>query len=108
MGAYEKATLLTYAAAAQRVRDSLDYLEGLGEPLDGWQSEILARAVAYLQTGTYGLGIDAGFRACRPDLYKTRAESIAFDGGPTVTVAEIRAELERLTEEKRTDGKSAG
>ncbi|TAJ96858.1 MAG: hypothetical protein EPO10_27460 [Reyranella sp.] len=94
MAGYEKVVPTTFDSAADRIRDSIDHLHEIGEPLDAWQSDTLARALAYLQTGNYALAIDAAFRACRPQLYRTKAAEIAFSGSPTVTIAEVRASFE--------------
>lgn len=101
MGAYQKAAPLTFDAAVQRIRDSLDQLDRIGETIDAWQSDTLARALAHLQMGNYALSMDAAFRACRPLLYKTKAATIAFGDGPVVTVRELRAELDRVVAEIR-------
>lgn len=95
MDVARKSVPITRDFAGERIHDSLAYLEKVGEPLDAWQSDMLARAVAYFGTGIYALAVDAAFRACRPNLYRTRAEVIGLSGGPTVTVAEMRAELDR-------------
>jgi hypothetical protein len=84
------------AGVACRLRDSLDQLECAGEPLDGWQSDMLARAIACLQTGMYILAVDAASRACLPYLYRSRAAAIVWGDSPKVTVAELRAELDRV------------
>jgi len=53
MAAYQKAVSATFASAAARIRGSIDFLDNAGEPLDAWQSDMLARALAYLQVGNY-------------------------------------------------------
>jgi hypothetical protein len=96
MAVARKAVPATRSIAGERIRDSLAQLEVVGEPLDPWQSDMLARALAHLQTGNYALATDVAFRVCRPQLYRTSAALIAFSGGPTVTIAEVRTELQRV------------
>ncbi len=85
-----------FASVVERIRDSLSLIAAAGEPLDEWQSDMLARALAYLQMGNYGLAEDAAFKAARPLLFRTRTASLAVTGGPIVTVAEMKAELDRV------------
>ena len=96
MAPHQKAVSATYESAATRIRDSIDLLANAGEPLDVWQSDMLALALADLQVGNYALATDAAFRVCRPKLYRTNAAVIAMSGGPTVINAEIRNELQRV------------
>lgn len=97
MGAHQRAAH-SFHSAAQRIRDSLSYLETRGESLDAWQSDTLARSLAYLQTKNYALATEAAFRACRPELYRTKAAVVALIGSATLSVAEVRAELERVAD----------
>lgn len=64
------------------------------DPLDPWQSDMLAWALAYLQMGNFALATEAAFRVCRPQLYLIGVAFIALSGGSTVTVAEMLAELD--------------
>ncbi len=100
MAAHQKAVLASFESATERVFDSLNHLDGVGEPLDPWQSDMLARALAYLQMGNFALATDAAFRVCRPKLYRTSAALIALSGGPTVTIAEVRKELQRVLHDR--------
>ena len=97
MAAYQKVVETTFDTAAMRIRDSIDHLQEIGEPLDGWQTDMLARALAYLQSGNQALAIDAAFQACRPQFYRTHAAVIALSDSPTLTINEVRAELDRVT-----------
>lgn len=100
MAAYQKAVSATFESAAARIRDSVYLLANPGEPLDPWQSAMLAGALAYLQMGNYALAMDAAFRVRRPQLYRTSAALIATSGGATVTFAEVRNELQRVLAER--------
>lgn len=92
--AYAKAFPATFASASAAIRDSINRLDEIGEPLDAWQSDLLARALAYLQLGHYALVIDAAFRVRRPHFYRTKAAEFALSGSPIVTTTEVRASLE--------------
>lgn len=100
MAAYQKAVSASYESATKRIRESLDLLAHAGEPLDAWQSDLLARALAFLQVGNYALAIDAAFRVCRPQLFRSSKAVIALSGAPTVTIAEVRDQLERAVAER--------
>jgi hypothetical protein len=79
-----------------QIRRYLSDIEVVGDLLDVWQSDMLARAIAQFSAGSGALAMDTAFRASRPKLYRTSAAIIALSGSPTLTLAEVRAELERV------------
>lgn len=86
----------TFGSAAEKIRDALDHLDAVGEGLDAWQSDMFARALACLQMGNHALAEDAVYRACRPKLFRSKAAAIGMSGGPVVSIAELKAELDRV------------
>lgn len=88
------------SAMAVQFRRRLDELEAAGVPLDAWQSDMLARAIAHLRTGNDSLAADAGFRACQPEVYRTSAAVIALSDSPVLTIAEVRAALDAALAER--------
>lgn len=87
-------------ACALEIRDCIDGIERTGCPLNAWQSDLLAKALARLTVGFLGLALEAVDRAADPEFWFTDAVSDAFAGGPVVTVAEIRLELDRMISEE--------
>jgi len=97
MAAYQKAVSATFASAAARIRGSIDFLDNAGEPLDAWQSDMLARALAVSSGRKLRLATECCLSTCagRHSTGRTRPLS-QLSGGPTVTIAEIRNELQRV------------
>lgn len=100
MKAERQAASKAASYAAEQLRKHLDKLEATRRPLDAWQSEMLARAIARFRTGSYALAIEASFKACRPAKYQSRAAAIRLKGSPTLTIAEVRQGLEQVIADK--------
>lgn len=83
------------AEVAGQIREILSELEEAGDALDVWQSDRLAQAIAHYSLGRHSLALSAASHASRPRHHKTGAAVAALAGNPTLTVAEVRAELER-------------
>jgi len=88
-------------ALAQRVVHFLDLVEKEARPLTRLEADLLGQILVRLD---FRIGQDARLalerpglsRVRRPNLYGTNAARVAFGGSATVTIAKVRAELQRV------------
>lgn len=94
-------TLEAAAAAkrnlAQRIERFLEIVEREKMPLGPWETNMLCKALACLETGTYRLGEEVMLHVERGEVYRKPEAVAALADAPILTVAEQRANLERIS-----------
>lgn len=83
----------------QYLQHFLDAADRNKAPLTAWETDVLCQVMALLQTGHCLLGKEVMIKLDRPDRYCTPEERARVANGPVLTVAEMRANLERATSE---------
>jgi len=81
---------------ARRIESYLDAVEREGQDLGPWETEILARVFAFLETHYHTACEDLMCQLERPDLHGTAKARAAFASGPTLSNAEQRRNLARV------------
>ena len=81
---------------AQRMERYLEAAERDGKSLGPWETDLLCRVVALLETGGYRMGEDVMLYVERPDLYCTPKVLADVADGPMLTAGEVRANLAKV------------
>ena len=70
------------------------FLDGAGDrALTPWETDLLCRVLALLQTGQHRVGEDVMLQVERPDIYCTDKARVSVANVSALTVAEVRAQL---------------
>ena len=86
----------------QRMERFLVTSESDRTPIGPWETNLLCRVLAHLQTGQFRAGEDAMLQVESPDLYRSPKALASVANSPTLTVAQVRANLaEVLAEQER-------
>lgn len=78
---------------SQRMERFLVTVESDGKPLGPWETDLLCSVLAHLTNGQFRIGEDVMLQVERADLYCSPKALANVANGPTLTVAEVRANL---------------
>lgn len=87
---------LEQRSLARRIERYLNAIEREGKVLGPWETDILCRVFALIETDLCAVGKDLMVRLEYPDRYGTPDVRAAVADGPKLTVTEQRANLARV------------
>lgn len=90
------ATAMARRDLVQRMERFLETVRQEARPLNAWETDLIRRVLANLETGYFRSGEDVMLQVERPDLYCSEKALETVAGGPTLTVAEVRASVVKV------------